>query len=77
MPRHRSNTVSDAPLFLLIPLLAAIAGSLIIYVLAKSRRPVEPGFQDQLRAIAPDERSRPHSQPTGIVTLDDQPSEEA
>ena len=69
--------MSDAPLFLLIPLLAAIAGSLIIYAIAKSRRPVEPGFQDQLRAIAPDERSRPLAQPTGIVTLDDQTGEEA
>ena len=42
---------------------AAIAGSLIIWAIAKSRRPVEPGFQDQLRAIAPDERSRPLRQP--------------
>ena len=69
--------MSDAPLFLLIPLLAAIAGSLIIWAIAKSRRPVEPGLQDQLRAIAPGERSRPLPQPTGIVTLDDQPGEEA
>ena len=77
MRRPRRIPVSDAPLFLLIPLLAAIAGSLIIWAIAKSRRPVEPGFQDQLRAIAPDERSRPLRQPTGIVTLDDQAGEEA
>lgn len=68
--------MSDAVGFLVIPIIAAIAGSLIIWVVSKSRRPVEPGFRDQLQALAPDERSRPHPQPTGIVTLDDQPGEE-
>ena len=68
--------MSDAVGFLVIPIIAAVAGSLIIWVVSKSRRPAEPGFQDQLQALAPDERSRPHPQPTGIVTLDDQPGEE-
>lgn len=68
--------MSDAVGFLVIPIVAAIAGSLIIWLIAKSRRPTEPGFGDQLRALAPDERERPHPQPTGIVTLDDQPGEE-
>lgn len=68
--------MSDAVGFLVIPILAAIVGSLIIWAVSKSRRPVEPGFRDQLQALAPDERSRPHPQPTGIVTLDDQPGEE-
>ena len=68
--------MSDAVGFLVIPIIAAVAGSLIIWVVSKSRRPVEPGFRDQLQALAPDERSRPHPQPTGIVTLDDQPGEE-
>ena len=68
--------MSDAVGFLVIPILAAIVGSLIIWAVSKSRRPVEPGFRDQLQALAPEERSRPHPQPTGIVTLDDQPAEE-
>ena len=68
--------MSDAVGFLVIPIIAAMAGSLIIWVVSKSRRPVEPGFRDQLQALAPEDRSRPHPQPTGIVTLDDQPGEE-
>lgn len=68
--------MSDAVAFLVIPILAAIIGSLIIWAVTRSRRPVEPGFREQLQALAPDERSRPHPQPTGIVTLDDPPAEE-
>lgn len=68
--------MSDAVGFLVIPIVAALAGSLIIWVVSKSRRPLEPGFRDQLRALAPDEHPQPHPQPTGIVTLDDQPGEE-
>lgn len=68
--------MSDAPWFLIIPIVAATVGSLVIWVVSKSRRPTEPEFHDQLQALAPDERSRPHPQPTGIVTLDDQPGEE-
>ena len=68
--------MSDAVGFLVIPVLAAVAGSLVIWLVSRSRRPPEPEFGEQLRALAPDERAQPHPQPTGIVTLDDQPSEE-
>ena len=68
--------MSDAVAFLVLPLLAALIGSLLLWAWSRRRRPVQPGFQDQLRALAPDERSRPHPQPSGIVRLDDPPAEE-
>lgn len=68
--------MSNAVGFLVIPILAAIVGSLLIWAVSRSRRPVEPGFRDQLQALSPDDRSRPYPQPTGIVTLDDPPAEE-
>ena len=68
--------MSDAVAFLVLPLLAAVLGSVVLWMWARRRRPVQPGFQEQLRAIAPDERSRPHPQPSGIVRLDDPPVEE-
>ncbi|MEM9201383.1 MAG: hypothetical protein AAGC53_06975 [Actinomycetota bacterium] len=68
--------MSNAVGFLVIPLLAALAGSVLLWLWARSRRPVQPEFHEQLRALAPDERSRPHPQPTGIVRLDEPPAEE-
>ena len=68
--------MSNAVAFLLIPIAAAVVGSVLLWLWARSRRPVEPGFQEQLRALAPDERSRPHPQPSGIVRLDEPPVEE-
>lgn len=68
--------MSSAVGFLVIPIVAAIVGSLLIWAVSRSRRPVEPGFRDQLQALAPEERFRPYPQPTGIVTLDDPPAEE-
>ena len=68
--------MSNAVAFLVIPLLAAIAGSVLLWLWARARRPVQPGFQDRLQALAPDERSRPHPQPSGIVRLDEPPAEE-
>ena len=68
--------MSNAPLFLMIPIVAAIVGSLLIWAISRSRRPVAPGLKDTLQALAPDDRSRPYPQPTGIVTLDDPPAEE-
>ncbi len=68
--------MSNAVGFLLIPLAAAILGSVLLWAWSRSRRPVEPGFQDRLRALAPDTDSRPHPQPSGIVRLDDPPAEE-
>lgn len=56
--------MSDAVGFLVIPVLAAVAGSLVIWLVSRSRRPPEPEFGDQLRALAPDERvSRTLSRP--------------
>ena len=43
--------MSNAVAFLLIPLAAAVVGSLVLWAWSRSRRPVEPGFQEQLRAI--------------------------
>ena len=68
--------MSNAVGFLVIPLLAAIAGSVLLWLWARSRRPVEPGFAEQMRALSPEERSRPHPQPSGIVRLDEPPVEE-
>lgn len=41
--------MSDAVGFLVIPVLAAVAGSLVIWLVSRSRRPPEPEFGDQLR----------------------------
>ncbi len=66
--------MSNAVAFLVFPILAAVIGSVLLWLWARSRRPVEPAFQDRLRAIAPDDR--PHAQPSGIVRLDEPPVEE-
>jgi len=68
--------VSDAVGFLIVPGFAAVAGSLVIWLVSRSRRPTEPGFGEQMRRLAPDAGTQPYPQPTGIVTLDDQPGEE-
>ena len=68
--------MSDAVAFLVLPFVAAMLGSVLLWLWSRRRQPVEPGFHEQLRALAPDERSRPHPQPSGIVRLDDPPSEE-
>lgn len=68
--------MSNAVAFLVVPILASVVGSVLIWAVSRARRPEEPGFQEHLRALAPDEHSRPHPQPTGIVTLDDSPPEE-
>lgn len=68
--------MSNAVGFLVVPILAAFVGSVLIWAVSRSRRPVEADFHEQLQALAPGERSRPHPQPTGIVTLDDPPAEE-
>ena len=68
--------MSNAVAFLVIPLLAALFGSVVLWLWARARRPVEPGFHDHLHALAPGERSQPHPQPSGIVRLDEPPVEE-
>ena len=68
--------MSDAVVFLVLPFLAATFGSVLLWLWSRRRRPVESGFQEQLRALAPDERLRPHPQPSGIVRLDDTAVEE-
>ncbi|MEO0495377.1 MAG: hypothetical protein AAF081_18370 [Actinomycetota bacterium] len=68
--------MSDAVVFLVLPFVAALLGSVLLWLWSRRRRPAQPGFHEQLRAIAPDERSRPHPQPSGIVRLDEPPVEE-
>mgnify|MGYP005746358135 FL=1 len=68
--------MSDAVVFLVLPFLAATLGSVLLWLWSRRRRPVESGFQEQLRVLAPDERSRPHPQPSGIVRVDDTAVEE-
>ena len=68
--------MSDAVVFLVLPFLAAALGSVLLWLWSRRRRPVEAAFQEQVRALAPDQRSRPHPQPSGIVRLDDAPVEE-
>ena len=55
--------MSNAVGFLVIPFVAAIAGSVLLWMWSRSRRPVEPDFQTRLRALAPDPESRPLAMP--------------
>ncbi len=67
--------MSSAVGFLVVPLLAAVVGSVILWAVARARQPIAPSFQDRLRAIAPDPESLPTAQSPGIVCLDDPPEE--
>ena len=68
--------MSDAVVFLVLPLLAAMLGSVLLWLWSRRNHSREPGFQGQARVLAPDERSHPYPQPSGIVHLDDPPFEE-
>ncbi len=62
--------MSNSVAFLLVPLAAAVVGSVLLWLYSRAHRPVEPNFQDRLKAIAPDASSPPAAQPSGIVHLD-------
>ena len=68
--------MSSAALFLLIAALAAVGGSLVLYLISHARRPRPPDFQEQLRAIAPPGSKRTADQPSGIVHLEPGADEE-
>ncbi|MEM7140286.1 MAG: hypothetical protein AAF548_04575 [Actinomycetota bacterium] len=68
--------MSSAAVFLLVALLAAVGGSVLLYLVTRARQPRPPDFQDQLRALAPPGRERTAEQPSGIVPLDPGADEE-
>lgn len=68
--------MSNAIAFLVIPVIAAIIGSIIIWLVTRARRPTETDFHEQLRALAPGGGKRPAPQPSGIVPLDPTTDEE-
>ncbi len=68
-----SNSVN----FLLVPLAAALIGSVLLWLLSRARRPQEPAPpHQQLQVLSPEQGSRPRPQPSGIVPLDTPPDEE-
>lgn len=68
--------MNSAAIFLLVAALAAVGGSVVIYVINQARRPRPPDFQEQLRAIAPSGGERTAEQPSGIVPLEPGADEE-
>lgn len=68
--------MNSAALFLVVSVLAAVAGSLVIYAVGRLRRPPPPDFQEQLRAIAPRRHEGTGDPPSGIVPMDPGADEE-
>jgi hypothetical protein len=68
--------MSTAAVFLIVAALAAAGGSLMLYFGHRVRRPRPLDFQEQLRAIAPENAKRTAEQPSGIVTIEPGPDEE-
>ena len=68
--------MSTAAVFLLAAALAAVGGSLLLWLGHRVRRPRPPDFQEQLRAIAPRRKEGTPGQPSGIVPLDPGADEE-
>ncbi len=68
--------MTTAVAFLVVPLLAALVGSIILWLISKARRPHVPDFNEQLQALAPREGTPPQSQPSGIVPPEPLSSEE-
>jgi hypothetical protein len=62
--------MTTAVAFLVVPLGAALVGSVILWLISKARRPHVPDFNEQLRAIAPREGTPPQVQSSGIVPFD-------
>lgn len=62
--------MSTAFLFLIVAIGVGAAGSALLWLVSKRRRPADPDYQEQLRAIAPS-HGRPVRQPRGVVRLHD------
>lgn len=67
--------MNTAAIFLIVAALAAVGGSLMLYFGHRVRRPQPLDFQEQLRAIAPQNVKRTAEQPSGIVPLEQDPEE--
>ena len=68
--------MTTAVAFLVVPLLAALVGSVVLWLISKARSPHVPDFNEQLRAIAPREGTPPRTQSSGIVPIDPSSTEE-
>ena len=68
--------MTTAVAFLVVPLVAALVGSVILWLVSKARRPHVPDFNEQLRAIAPKEGTPSRPQSSGIVPIDPSSPEE-
>jgi len=68
--------MNTAAVFLIVAALAAVGGSLLLYFGHRVRQPRPPDFQEQLRAIAPQNPKRPAEQTSGIVPLESGSDEE-
>lgn len=68
--------MNSAAIFLIVAALAAVGGSLLLYVGHRVRQSSPPDFQEQLRAIAPRNPKRPAEQTSGIVPFESGPDEE-
>ena len=60
--------MSTAVVFLLLAMAMAGAGSLLVWVVHRFPRRPEPGYREQLEAIAP-VNNRPAEPPSGIAVL--------
>jgi len=68
--------MNSALYFLLVVAVVSIAGSVILGLRSKQRRPVDPSFSEQLKALAPDRGSPAIRQTSGIVPVVDDQAEE-
>ena len=68
--------MTTAVAFLVVPLIAALVGSVILWLVSRARRPHVPDFNEQLRAIAPNGGTPARPQSSGIVPIDPSSSEE-
>ena len=68
--------MSSAVVFLVVALLAAVGGSVVLWLSHRVRESGAPDFQEQLRALAPRQGVPRADQPSGIVHLDPGSDEE-
>ena len=68
--------MSSAVVFLVVAGLAAVVGSVVLWLGHRSRDRTPADFQDQLRALAPRGEARTREQPSGIVPLEPPADEE-
>ena len=68
--------MSTAAVFLLVAALAAVIGSIVLWLGHRVRRPAPLDFHQQLDALAPRNRDRTPVEQSGIVPLEPGPDEE-